>query len=81
MAQFPFCEQDFALGLSVLVRGSLEDKLRWTFNLYDLNGDGVISKDEMEDVTASVSYGIWCTHKLDKTVSLMIENAGNFFPI
>ena len=27
---------------------------RWTFHLYDLNGDGVITKDEMEDVTASV---------------------------
>ena len=28
---------------------------RWTFNLYDLNGDGVITKDEMEDIVASVS--------------------------
>ena len=28
--------------------------LRWTFNLYDLNGDGVITKEEMENVTASV---------------------------
>ena len=27
---------------------------RWTFNLYDLNGDGVITKDEMEDIIASV---------------------------
>ena len=27
---------------------------RWTFNLYDLNGDGVITKEEMENVTASV---------------------------
>ena len=27
--------QDFVVGLSVLVRGSLEEKLRWTFSLYD----------------------------------------------
>ena len=47
--------QDFALGLSVLVKGSEEEKLRWTFNMYDLNGDGVITRDEMEDVVASVS--------------------------
>jgi Ca2+-binding EF-hand superfamily protein len=46
--------QDFALGLSILVKGSEEDKLRWTFNMYDLNGDGVITRDEMEDVVASV---------------------------
>jgi Ca2+-binding EF-hand superfamily protein len=47
--------QDFALGLSILVKGSEEDKLRWTFNMYDLNGDGVITRDEMEDVVASVT--------------------------
>ena len=66
--------QDFALGLSVLLNGTLDEKLRlvifflhfpfyfmldffllrWTFNLYDLNGDGVITRDEMENVTASV---------------------------
>lgn len=46
--------EDFALGLSVLLNGSLDQKLRWTFNLYDLNGDGVITKEEMENVTASV---------------------------
>jgi Ca2+-binding EF-hand superfamily protein len=40
----------------VLVKGSEEEKLRWTFNMYDLNGDGVITRDEMEDVVASASY-------------------------
>ena len=50
--------QDFALGLSVLVKGSEEEKLRWTFNMYDLNGDGVITRDEMEDVVASVSSSL-----------------------
>jgi len=46
--------EDFAIGLSILVKGTQEDKIRWTFNLYDLNGDGVITKDEMEDIIASV---------------------------
>jgi len=46
--------EDFAIGLSILVKGSQEDKIRWTFNLYDLNGDGVITRDEMEDIIASV---------------------------
>ena len=34
--------QDFVVGLSVLVRGSLEEKLRWTFSLYD-QGCGYIN--------------------------------------
>ncbi|CAG2121281.1 unnamed protein product, partial [Medioppia subpectinata] len=35
---------DFVIGLSVLARGSIQDKLRWTFSLYDINNDGMITK-------------------------------------
>lgn len=37
-----------------MVNGSDEQKYNWIFDLYDLNGDGHISKDEMEDVVHSV---------------------------
>ena len=47
--------QDFVVGLSVLVNGTQEEKLEWTFHLYDLDGDGVITREEMEDVAMSVS--------------------------
>ena len=46
--------QDFAVGLSILLKGSLEDRLRWTFQVYDLNKDGVLSRGEVRDVTAAV---------------------------
>ena len=49
-----FSFQDFAVGLSILIRGSLEEKLRWTFSLYDQDRDGFISREEMEDVVGSV---------------------------
>ena len=42
------------MGLSILIRGSLEEKLRWTFSLYDQDRDGFISREEMEDVVGSV---------------------------
>ncbi|RWS29306.1 Kv channel-interacting protein 4-like protein [Leptotrombidium deliense] len=45
---------DFVVGLSVLARGTAHDKLRWAFSLYDLNGDGVITKDELERIVSSV---------------------------
>ena len=46
--------QDFVIGLSILLRGSLDDKLRWTFSLYDQDRDGFISREEMEDVVGSI---------------------------
>ncbi|XP_018494488.1 Kv channel-interacting protein 4 [Galendromus occidentalis] len=45
---------DFVIGLSVLSRGSLQEKLRWTFNLYDINGDGYITKDELSRIVRAV---------------------------
>ncbi|NXJ76436.1 EFCB1 protein, partial [Trogon melanurus] len=34
-------------GLAVLLRGTLEEKIKYCFEVYDLNGDGYISRDEM----------------------------------
>ena len=42
------------MSLSVLLLGSVDDKLEWIFNLYDLNGDRVLTSDELEDILASV---------------------------
>lgn len=41
-------------GLSVLMHGALEEKLEWTFSLYDINGDGRISKDELTNIITSI---------------------------
>uniref|UniRef100_A0A3B1IM64 Potassium voltage-gated channel interacting protein 4b n=1 Tax=Astyanax mexicanus TaxID=7994 RepID=A0A3B1IM64_ASTMX len=42
------------IGMSVLLRGSAEEKLYWTFNLYDLNRDGQITREEMLDVLKAI---------------------------
>ncbi|XP_042635149.1 EF-hand calcium-binding domain-containing protein 1 [Catharus ustulatus] len=34
-------------GLAVLLRGTLEEKMKLCFTIYDLNGDGYISREEM----------------------------------
>ncbi|XP_071627645.1 calsenilin isoform X1 [Temnothorax longispinosus] len=46
--------EDFVTGLSVLSRGSIDEKLRWTFSLYDINGDGCITREEMTDIVTAV---------------------------
>ena len=46
--------QEFVVGLSVLARGTLTEKLHWAFTLYDINKDGMISKQEMLDIISAI---------------------------
>lgn len=45
---------DFVIGLSVLTRGTIDEQLRWIFTLYDINGDGVITRDELNRIVNSI---------------------------
>ncbi|XP_055455168.1 calaxin isoform X2 [Psammomys obesus] len=38
---------EWIYGLSLFLRGSLEEKMKYCFEVFDLNGDGFISKEEM----------------------------------
>ncbi|XP_072342116.1 calsenilin-like isoform X3 [Scyliorhinus torazame] len=46
--------EDFVIGLSVLLRGTVHEKLNWAFNLYDINKDGYITKEEMLAIIQSI---------------------------
>lgn len=45
---------DFMEFLSVISKGTVRDKLMWTFTFYDVDHDGVISKEEMLKVMDSI---------------------------
>lgn len=49
-----YYSQDLLVTLSTLLRGSVYERLRWTFKLYDLNGDGCISRSELGEIVQSV---------------------------
>ncbi|KAF2369229.1 EF-hand domain [Trinorchestia longiramus] len=46
--------EDFITGLAVLLKGSLTERVTWIFNLYDINNDGFITRDELIDVVSSI---------------------------
>ena len=42
--------REFAVAFSTLQKGSVEEKFDFTFRIFDINEDGVISKDEVTEI-------------------------------
>ncbi|RWS01167.1 hypothetical protein B4U79_03656, partial [Dinothrombium tinctorium] len=55
--------EDFVLILSSLSRGTTKEKIRWIFNLYDINGDGFITKSEMLVIVKAIFDMLGCFTK------------------
>ena len=49
---------DFIQFLSNMSKGSMEEKIKWSFIFYDVNRDGVISRDEMMKVGGGIKINI-----------------------
>lgn len=58
--------KEFILALHVSARGSTKDKLVWTFQLFDSDKDGYISKPDMLTVVHSIYKMIGNLHQWDE---------------
>lgn len=65
--------------ISVITRGSTEEKLKWAFNIYDIDGTGYISQSEMLHIIRSVQKMVGADHdeRLSKDNVLKVFNEMN----
>lgn len=66
---------DFVCGMSTLVVGELEDQMKYTFKVYDLNSDGYISREEMFHLLKNTLIKQSTEEDPDEGVKELVETA------
>ncbi|KAM4617164.1 guanylyl cyclase-activating protein 2-like [Discoglossus pictus] len=61
---------EYVAALNLVLRGKLEYKLRWTFKIYDKDGNGCVDKSELREIIQSI-YTIKKDWKRDQDPPLM----------
>ena len=72
---------DFMDFLSSLSKGSEEEKILWSFRFYDINKDGIISRDEMIKVGDLEHFSALNTALQTQNLAVFLVFAGEAIPL
>ena len=65
--------QEFVCTVGIASRGSIDEKLRWAFNLYDIDNNGFVTKAEISAIfTVSWQHNFLLCH-LQLTLDLLLR--------
>jgi len=73
--------KEFITALSISCRGSTDEKLEWAFRLYDQNGDGKISNQEMLQIVEALYKMVGTMMKLPDDESTPEKRVNKLFSI
>lgn len=65
---------EYIAAISLLLKGEINQKLKWYFKLFDQDGNGKIDRDELETIFSVATPASWFTAEFHTQIYIVWHN-------